>query len=139
MPTIHGLPQAIIEIRKNSAAIEAILKGLLPPGTELWDLSEAELYEILAGKLNGLQVQINDLQDAVEKSIPIYQRFNFTTPKTEFTVSHVINEGAPINLTYETLPQKRDIDFTVDGNVIRWINPTDTVLLGIVEVVFYRV
>ena len=136
--TIHGLPLAIAEIKKNSAAIEAIMRGLFPPGTNLWELTDNELYEALAGKLNGLQIQINDLQNSVEKSIPVYQRFNFYDPTTMFDLADIVNEGAPITLTYETLPQKRDIDFTVTGKQIDWINPADTSLLGIVEVVYYK-
>lgn len=138
MGYIHQLPETLRKFRSDTSIVIDVIEKLLPPGVKFQDLSDADKYNLLAKKLDDIQIQINNLQDAVEKSVPIFERFDFLSPKTEFVLDNIVNEAHPVTVVYETLPQKLGIDFEIDGDRVRWINPTDSFVQGIVEVTYYK-
>jgi len=92
-------------------------------------------YNALLNRIIELETEVAELR---LKSIPVSQSFNFTEPTTTVTLTHNVNTNSAIWVTYETLPQKLGIDFTITDNTLQWINPTDTELLGHFDIIYYR-
>ena len=135
----HSLPVAQQRARQAKTKISQIIEALLQPGQQLASLSQAEIYSLLAGRIENLETQLSNVVAALAKAIPVVQRFNFASSVTEFEVDFDINMSAPIQMDCEGVPQKLDIDFEVDGKTIRWINTEDPDFVkGYVEVVYYR-
>jgi hypothetical protein len=139
MNKTHKLPPGLHKTKVKRAKVIKVIESLLPPGSDLSNVEDSQIHGLLAQRIESLESQLISLQENVGKSVPVFQRFNFTTPRTQFPLEYVVNQTAPIQLIYETLPQKVGIDFEVDGDTIKWINASeDTYLLGTVEVIYYR-
>jgi hypothetical protein len=135
----HKLPTAQQRAKQDITKVSKIIEALLQPGQQLSTLSPAEIYQLLAGRIENLETQLNNVIAALTKAIPVKQRFQFAASVTEFELAHEVNLSAPVEMVCENVSQKLDIDFEIDGKIVRWINAEDPDFVqGLVEMTYYR-
>lgn len=82
--------------------------------------------------------RIDVLEQALEKARPVTEKFNLATPTNTITLEHAVNSTAPVWVIYESLPQRKTVDFTVEGNIFTWVNTTDPFITGDIEITYFR-
>jgi hypothetical protein len=82
--------------------------------------------------------RIVQLEQQIAKAIPVTETFFIETPTNTITLANDVNTEAPIWVVYECLPQKKNIDFTITGNIFNWVNTTDTEIFGDIEITYYK-
>ena len=122
---------------RNHKAIR-VIEYLIPNQQELERVPDNELRGLLQQRLLTIESMLASLHIAITKTVPVSEVFNLPEPTQTVELKNSVNIGAPVWVTYETLPQKYGTDFIIEDNILHWVNETDQFISGALEIVYYK-
>jgi hypothetical protein len=115
-----------------------IMSTILPTGQKLGELPPEAIPTILYDRLAKIESDIADLAERITSTIPVYERFIITELTTNIPLAHSIKAGTPVQVVWDSLPQKRGLDFEAADSMLTWLSGDDQLTQGIVEIIYYR-